>query len=799
MSKSIKQVKQKLFQRSYAYLNKKQREVVLTAEGPLLVVAGAGSGKTTVLVDRITHLIKYGNAYYSNNSIAIDEDELEMLKNMAEYSDNFYPDAITPLLVGFAENSVPADRILAITFTNKAANEIKERLKKRLGKQGEGIWAGTFHSICVRLLKMFSKFIPYGNDFVIYDQDDCKKIITEMMKEKGINDEDIQPKYVLNIISKAKNLLQTPEEFEKSFHNSTKLKICSELYKSYQKRLTESNAMDFDDLIMQTVFLLQNCDEARNWCQNQFLHVMVDEYQDTNHAQYLMMRLIADGHRNIMVVGDDDQSIYKFRGAAVENILNFDKEYPDAKVIFLEQNYRSTKRILESANAVIENNVNRRGKKLWSDNDTGDHVRVVQLENQEKEAQYIAEQIHLQLRRNLVQYYDTAILYRTRAQSNALETALTKAGIPHRVLAGHRFYDHAEIKDILAYLRLIKNQKDFVSLSRVINSPRRGIGLTTVEKIKNISEQEQLPVFTVLQNAAQYDELKRSASKLQEFAQLIQYFVSFSCTNLPSRLIHEVINKTAYMDTLSGDENEEKRNNIEELLSSVTRFETENPDGTLSDYLEEVALVSEVDNMNDDENAVTMMTVHAAKGLEFGVVYIAGMEENIFPSAQSAGTESELEEERRLAYVAMTRAKYTLYLTCCHHRLMYGRTNYNKPSRFLDELPEDNIKKTLYVPEEKIDYDCFNPANFQRRVFSVSNFDERPKTPMNVPDPRQVIREKKPMKTYKKGERVKHTIFGNGTILNASKVGSDTLYEIQFDQVGIKKIMGTYAKLIDAE
>lgn len=793
-------LKQQLFENYYSILNEKQREAVLTYGGPLLVIAGAGSGKTTVLVNRISHLIHYGNAYNSNKRVEVTSEELALLRQLGKDKTLFPRAAYPPILKSFADDPCPPDRILAITFTNKAAGEIKERLEKVIGPGARDIWAGTFHSICVRLLRMFADETAYGREFIIYDQDDCKKVITGILKELDIDNEEITPKYVMNVISKAKNSLLSPSEFEEQNQASEKRRVCAKIYHLYQKQLNDADAMDFDDLILQTVYLLRDNERVRNYCQNKFRFVMVDEYQDTNHAQYLMMKYIADGYRNVMVVGDDDQSIYKFRGAAVENILNFDKQYTDAKIVLLEQNYRSTKSIITAANALIENNNSRRGKTLWSDNNLGNIPKVTQLENQEKEALFLVDEINRLTVGNDYKYKDIAILYRTKAQANVLETVFTKSGLPHRLLAGLRFYDHAEVKDIIAYLRFLHNKSDFISFSRIINVPRRGIGQATVEKIKDIANENGLDFYQVLARADEFPDLKRSYAKLSEFYRLIESLTEFCNDHSPSEIVHDVIDRSGYMLTLIGDENEERRKNVDELISSAVFFEEkhEGSEATLSGFLEEIALVTDVDNYDKSANSVVMMTVHAAKGLEFPIVFLVGMEENLFPSPQSCSNESDLEEERRLAYVAMTRAKIELFITCCHHRMIYGKTNSNDISRFIREIPEKHIDINLYQPnyyhqgiEDRFGY---KPAT----VYRVNQFESRPSTPGYSAQKKQTQAPQKAI-VFAAGDRVSHGIFGLGTIISAKSYAADTLYEIEFDKSGKKKLMATYAKLKPAK
>ncbi len=793
------QIKEKLFHAYYRKLNDKQKEAVLAPDGPVLVIAGAGSGKTTVLINRISYLVQFGNALHNNKEVALSYDEKVLLNIMANNPDEMSQEAYEPILAGFVDTPCPPDRILAITFTNKAAGEIKERLRYALGDAADQIWAGTFHSVCVRLLRRFSSYTEYGNDFVIYDQNDCKKIIADLIKEKEIDNQEITPKTVMSAISNAKNRLETPEDFEKKNSFSEKRQIFSELYHRYQKKLLEANALDFDDLICQTVKLLSTQEEVRSWCQRKFQYVLVDEYQDTNHAQYLLMKLISDGHRNVMVVGDDDQSIYKFRGAVVENILNFDKQFQDAKVILLEQNYRSSRSIIHAANAVIANNRSRRGKTLWSNNRIGRVIDFRQLETPEKEAEYITETISLAVQSKQYRFGDIAVLYRTKAQSNILETVFSKSGIPHRLLSGVRFYDHAEVKDILAYLRFLYNRSDFVSFHRIINVPRRGIGQTTVNRITQIATDNQLPIFEVLKNSDQFDDLKRSSAKLKEFAELIDSLWDFSTYHTPAETVIHVIERTGYMATLQGEENEERRKNVDELISTASLYESKTDTPSLGGFLEEVALVSDVDNYNESANSVVLMTVHASKGLEFPMVFLAGLEENLFPSPQSSQKESDLEEERRLAYVAMTRAKEELIITASYQRMVYGKTNFNPISRFVLEIPEDFIQKRLHVTKSEIkernrDFYSYKEKS-PVKVYTASPFDQRSYS--NRPAQRKpaAAPKKEDLVRFIVNDRVTHGIFGSGTIVEAKDVGADILYKIQFDHCGEKKLMATYAKL----
>ncbi len=795
----IIEIKKQIFREYYSFLNDKQKDAIFAPDGPVLVLAGAGSGKTTVLVNRISYLIRFGNAYNDTTPVNIDPGELSILQAMAvQFSDNS-KQALEPLMRAFAQNPCPPDQILAITFTNKAAGEIKERLHHEIGESANEIWAGTFHSVCVKLLKRFSDYIPYPRDFTIYDQDDCKKIISKILKEMEIDSEELTPKHVLNVISNAKNALQLPKTFEKLNTGSEKRRTLAEIYTKYQKVLTDSDAMDFDDLIFQTVLLLQKNEDVLKWCQKKFRYILVDEYQDTNKSQYLLIKLIGDGSKNVMVVGDDDQSIYKFRGAAVENILNFDREFPNTKVILLEQNYRSTQSILGAANALIAENESRKGKTLWCSNRVGQAVKIHQLEDQEKEAEFVADSITKHIATRSFMFSDIAILYRTKAQSGILESVLSKSGIPHRLLSGLRFYDRAEVKDVIAYLRFLANKNDYISFSRIINTPKRGIGQTTIDKIYSIAQEKEISFYEVVRNSSKYSDLKRQQAKLNDFADLIDSLSKYSNERLPSETIRCAIHESGYMQTLDGDENEERRKNVEELISTAALYERKSEEPSLSGLLEEIALVSDIDNYDENANSVVLMTVHAAKGLEFPLVYIVGMEENLFPSSKSSATTEDLEEERRLCYVAMTRAKEELIITCCHQRMLYGRTNINEISRFVRNLPKDYAEVYLYTPvrRERPDYiyetiPYYSVKSFNKGPGSVSQYSLQKKKlntePIRPPKKQDAI-------TFHEGDRVVHGIFGAGTILSSKSIGSDTMYEIQFDHTGKKKLMASYAKL----
>ncbi len=630
-------------------LNEMQELAVDTTEGPLLILAGAGSGKTTVLVNRVEHIISSHLA--------------------------------TPW------------QVLAITFTNKAAGELRERLVSAIGEEANDIWAYTFHSCCSRILRRFGEKIGYTNHFTIYDTDDSRRVMKQCQKQLGIEDKLINHKSILAEISRAKDSLISPEEYKQTAQNDFRKSKIAECYELYQAQLKKSDAMDFDDIIFNTVKLLEENEDVRNLYQTQFKYVMVDEYQDTNHAQYVLTSLLADKYKNICVVGDDDQSIYRFRGATIENILSFENHYKGAKVIRLEENYRSTQNILDGANAVISHNKNRKGKTLFTRSGSGDKIVYKTVMSESEESQYIIDEIVKNVN-NGMKYSDHAILYRMNAQSRNLEVMLTKSGISHRIIGGHRFFDRKEIKDIVSYLAVINNPSDNVRLQRIINVPKRAIGDTMFANVLEIGAGLGMSAFEVCERADEFQKTSRSASKLMNFTKMIRDFQECIENGMGlNDLLQEVLDVTKYLDYLQEEPEtyEDRVNNIKELSSMFIKYEEESEDANLSEFLEDVALISDIDSYNEDEDAVVLMTLHSAKGLEFPIVFIPGMEEGIFPGNQSMFSEEDLEEERRLAYVGITRAKKKLYLISSQQRMLYGQTSRNMPSRFLREIPSSVI------------------------------------------------------------------------------------------------------------
>ncbi len=796
-------VRKRLFDKYYSRLNEKQREAVYAADGPLLVLAGAGSGKTTVLVQRIAHLIKYGRAMEISDipEQNLFEPYLDMLEKLAGQEN---PDKamLENALNTFACDKANPFEILSITFTNKAAKEMKERLEKSLGDDALNIWAGTFHSICARLLRMHIELIGRERDFTIYDTDDQKKLMTECIKELNCNDKMFPPKLVLSEVSRAKEKLVNHTDYMLNTNQADIRRFTiAKLYALYEDKKRKANAVDFDDIITLTVELFKKSPEILEKYRNRFKYILVDEYQDTNKAQFVLTSMLCNDNQNIMVVGDDDQSIYKFRGATIENILSFDKNFKNTRVVKLEQNYRSTDMIIGAANAVIKNNAGRKGKTLWTQVEGGDKITVKKCETQSHEAQYIVDKIGELVKAGKYSFCDFAILYRMNAQSNALETTFAKSGIPYRILGGTRFYDRKEIKDVVAYLCVMTNSNDKIRFKRIINTPKRGIGDATVEEIDRLSIEFDTDMLSICKNAEKYPSLSRSAARLCSFADMIEELKASAELLSLGSVVEKVISKTGYMEMLvelDKEEGKDRAENVKELVSNAVQYEENNDEATLSGFLEEVALIADIDNYDADASAVTMMTIHSSKGLEFPVVFLPGLEENIFPGAQSIMEESELEEERRLCYVAITRAKKRLFIVHANSRMTYGRTEFNRRSRFVDEIPEtycdyessfgDRMDAQREFVTQYTDYG-------KVRVGTV-NSEEAPwnkSRPIAKPKPASVPKQQ--AETFMAGQAVTHPIFGDGMILSAKPMGNDVMYEVAFDKVGTKKIMGNFAKM----
>ena len=761
--------------RQFSRMNPMQLEAVLTTEGPLLLLAGADSGKTTVLINRIANLIRFGCAAGSDElARPVTEEDVCFLEG--------------ELAKPHEENRAAADElcalhpaapwsIIAITFTNKAANELKERLTAMLGPEANDVWAMTFHSACCRILRREIERIGYDRSFTIYDTADSERVIKEILRDRNLDEKTFPPRSVLGMISKAKDQMASPEAFAKDAGDDYRLKRIAELYKEYQSRLKASNAVDFDDIILLTVQILQQFEDVRDYYQRKFRYVLIDEYQDTNHLQYLLASLLAGRYENICVVGDDDQSIYRFRGATIRNILDFEKEYKGARVIRLEQNYRSTQSILDAANAVISNNHGRKGKKLWTNNGAGDNILFYEAYNESDEANFVANNILTESHGK--NFKDFAILYRTNAQSNAMEYAFKRCGIPYRIIGGTRFFDRAEVKDMLAYLWVISNRADDLRLKRIINQPPRGIGAKTVETIERLCAASGKPLYSVVSDPYSYPAMERSAQKLMNFTVLIEECAELAQTLPLPDFYEELLIRTGYVKMLEEKdelENRTRLENVRELKSSIVNYVENTDTPTLSGFLEEIALYTDIEQYDQDADAVVMMTMHSAKGLEFPNVYVVGMEEGLFPGMRSIGDPEEMEEERRLCYVAITRAKKHLTLSCAKQRMLYGRTSVNRHSRFIEEIPPELITgKKAELPKT-----YQKPAQPQHQPRAWTDSFQTRKTQAALPD-------------FRKGDMIVHDTFGRGMILSVLKMGNDAMLEIAFDQVGTKRLMACAA------
>ncbi len=732
-----------------ATLNEMQRRAVLKTNGPLLLLAGAGSGKTRVLTHRIAHMIEDKGIYEGN--------------------------------------------ILAITFTNKAAKEMKERVEALIGGIASSMWISTFHSACVRILRRDINKINYTRDFVIYDSADQKTVIKECLKELDISDNAYPIRYVQSVISSAKDKLLTPEKYSNLYYSDFHLKKICNIYELYQKKLVSNNALDFDDLILKTIELFENNPDVLDYYQKRFEYIMVDEYQDTNKAQYKFISLLSKGHRNLCVVGDDDQSIYKFRGADIRNILDFEKEFTDAQVIKLEQNYRSTKTILEAANNVIKSNMGRKSKRLWTANDEGEKINYYKGQSEREEADFVVREIEQKSKYDKRRFSEFAVLYRTNAQSRIIEDSLMKNNIPYRIYGGLKFYDRKEIKDIIAYLRVIQNPLDDVSLLRVINTPKRGIGNKSIEKLQGIANDRGEKLFNTILDINKIGSFsKRAAGGINSFLDVVTKHIVNKGSLKVTEIIENVLNESGYIQELKNENTIEAKTRIEnlgEFMSVAMEFENTSETNTLEEFLGNISLSSDLDNLKDEDDTVTLMTLHSAKGLEFPVVFMVGMENNIFPSSKSITEDEELEEERRLCYVGITRAKEELYLTHASMRTLYGRTNVNPVSMFLNEIPQD-LMNMEQMAERK------NAKGID--VNSLNSFANSHMISLRQPKANR-IRKKAASNVesseVKPGTKVQHKVFGAGTIISVKGSGDKAELTIAFDSKGIKKLMLGFAPI----
>ena len=728
-------------------LNERQKEAVLATEGPVLVLAGAGSGKTTVLVNRIAYMI--------------------------------------------SEKHIRPWNILAITFTNKAAREMKDRIERLLGDTAKDMWIGTFHSVCVRILRSCIDLLGYRRDFVIYDTADTKTVMKECLRELDIDEKSFPVRNVLSIISNAKNDLMDAATFENVYKSDYRMSIIAKIYYRYQTKLRKNNAVDFDDIILNTVKILSENPDVLSKYQDKFQYILVDEYQDTNNSQYLLINLLAQANRNLCVVGDDDQSIYKFRGANIGNILNFEDDYSDVQKITLDQNYRSTQNILDAANSVISNNKGRMGKSLWTSNGDGNRVYVYTGTNEYDEARYIARQIKKHFDEQ-GSFSDCAILYRTNAQSRVIEEMLMRESVPYKVLSGLRFYDRKEIKDIIAYLRVVYNPNDDVSLARIINEPKRKIGNATLEKARNIAREKETSLYDVISHADDYPEFKTAIKKLLSFSEIIQSLIKLKDTVTIEELTGRILNDTGYMPALVMEDTTESKTRIEnlgEFISVITEFEKNEETGnTLGEFLENISLVSDIDGYDENEDSAVLMTIHSAKGLEFPIVFLSGLEEGLFPGMRSMESDDDIEEERRLCYVAITRAKEQLYITKTISRTIHGKTMPTTASRFFKEIPVEYLedKTTLQPKVAKVmqDLGVRNAAAPKKEVYMAKGFGSSVKSSGSTD-----------YFKFKAGDTVEHRTFGRGEILKATPCGNDCILEIQFESIGFKRLMAAFAKV----
>ncbi len=793
----------------FSRMNEMQQEAVFTVKGPVLVLAGAGSGKTTVIVNRIANLIKFGNAYADETGDARTND-IEFLKDYAygEYDDD--PDAVLDVQDIIAVDTVKPWNILAITFTNKAAAELRERLCDMLGEDGQRINASTFHSACVRILRTEIECLGYGKGFTIYDSDDSKRLINSIMRdEMDISEKIFAVSMVQSEISSAKNNMISPEKMLADAGQDYRKKIIARAYKVYQERLKNANALDFDDILTLTVEIFEKYPETLKKYQERFRYIMVDEYQDTNYVQFRLVSLLAGEEQNLCVVGDDDQSIYKFRGADIRNILDFESQFSNAKVIRLEQqlddenneskllgakiirleqNYRSTQMILDAANSLIHHNMKRKEKTLWTDSNQGSKVYWYKAFDENDEARFIADTIR-QIHDETGKYSNCAVLYRMNAQSNVLEKVLVSASIPCKVYGGISFYDHKEIRDIIAYLAFVNNPNDMLRFKRIINEPKRNIGDATVALIEDISRDLNISPFGVMKRCEEYTPLAKKTAALKNAAALFETLIEKSYELPLDEFFDYTLEKTGYLEYLKTLENADtKIENTEEFRSSIVQYMQSTPNPTLNGFLEDIVLYTEADRDDNSEDKVTLMTVHSAKGLEYENIFVVGMEEGIFPASRSLDSEENLEEERRLAYVAITRAKKKLYLTSAGQRMLFGQIQRNITSRFMREIGNELIEKH---------------DNAARMKNKVSNNDN-PVTAVHSSTLQQQLARNKmhavtPAKTentsYSAGERVQHNVFGDGTIISSKPMANDALLEIAFDKAGTKRIMANHAKL----
>ncbi|MBQ7131299.1 MAG: UvrD-helicase domain-containing protein [Oscillospiraceae bacterium] len=775
-------LKKKALCKFFSNLNDAQREAVFAVKGPVLVLAGAGSGKTTAIISRIANLIYFGNAY-NDESTVIDDEDCAFLRSYIDSTDN----DIDRLRDVIASEPVRPWNVLAITFTNKAAGELRERLSAMLGDMANDITAATFHSACVRILRREIDRIGYSKDFTIYDADDSQRVVKACLASLDLSDKQFPPKSILAEISRCKDSLIDPEQYRRDNENDFRKTAIAKVYAEYQKRLESANALDFDDIIRLTVRILSEFDDVCDYYRNKYRYILVDEYQDTNHAQYRLVSLLAGENGNLCVVGDDDQSIYKFRGATIENILSFEEQFKNAKVVRLQQNYRSTQNILDAANSVIQNNSSRKSKSLWTDSEKGEKIVLYKAVDEHGEAKFVADTI-LKCIKDGGKYSDNAVLYRMNAQSNVIEKALVQSGIPYTVVGGLRFYDRKEIKDIVAYLSVINNPSDTLRLKRIINEPKRGIGDTTLSMLEEVAERFKVSPIEVMRKAHDYDLLSKKAAALHKLADMFDKLADMAESSPLDELLDTLLEESGYGDMLLalGEEGKTRLENINELKSTMAEYSANAQQPTLSEFLAEISLYTDLDKYENETDKVVLMTIHSAKGLEFSNVFLVGMEEGIFPGQRSIGSLVDLEEERRLAYVAITRARKKLYISKTSQRMLFGMTSRNLTSRFVKEIDKELIEKIDAAPaEKKTPLGGYTPP---ATVGSIGLAQQL----MNKQSAKSAA---KSNVVFSVGDRVKHNIFGEGTVLKVTPMANDNMLEVAFDKTGTKKLMANFAKI----
>ena len=775
-------LKQQAFRKYFHSLNEQQEQAVFSVNGPVLVLAGAGSGKTTAIISRIVNMIYFGDGYAQADGYLPEEDAVWL----QAYIDGKEPEDVERLREILAIAPIRPWNILAITFTNKAAGEMRARLASTLGEElASSVHASTFHSACVQILRRSIERLGYGSDFAIYDADDSRKLMKSCLADCNVSEKQFPPRGIVQEISNAKDAMISPEEMWEDAGEDYRKQTVARLYAAYQRHLRESNALDFDDIIYLTVELFRRFPEELAKYQYRFPYVLVDEYQDTNHAQYQLISLLTHASGNLCVVGDDDQSIYRFRGATIENILGFEEEFPDCTVIRLEQNYRSTQNILDAANSVIANNTGRKSKHLWTNAGAGEKITWYRAADESDESAYVSDTILKQVKAG-EKYSDHAILYRMNAQSNMLERALVHKGIPYRIYGGTRFYDRKEIKDILAYMSIVENPNDRVRFERIVNEPKRGIGNATLALLLQISQDLHLSPLEVLQNVEQYPALSKKKTALKKFAELWETLITAEREQPLEQFLDTILEKTGYHGMLEsmGEEGTFRLENIEELKTSILTYQNEAEEASLGGFLEEISLYTDVDKYEPDQDTVMLMTVHSAKGLEFRNVFLVGMEQGVFPGNRSLSTPQDLEEERRLAYVALTRAKEKLTLTTAASRMLFGMTMRNPPSQFLEEIDKSLLEEKTSRRQSKRGI----PAGNAESVQSISLLQQQ------VAASKKRVYQAQP-KEFHVGERVRHAVFGDGTVLSITKMANDAMLEVGFDQVGTKRLMASHPKI----